>query len=312
MPGRDGRRRMTWRRGFTLVELVIALVVSGVVAASLAGVLRRQQHFYVDAGALVADRVALRDATGILPGELRSLAPPAGDVIAFSDSSLEIHGTVGAAIACDTVAGGDGILLAPGASPDVGSAVLLSAFASAPEQGDLALIFDAGADDAATDDAWSSLLIAEVSSGTGLCDASPFADAIPPSRVSVRLRFASAERVSATVRPGAFIRVLRRVRYRFYRAGTGEWFLGYTEWNGTGFEPVQPVSGPFAPYDARGASGLRFRYFDRDGAELTAGADASRIARVEVTARGATGRGLSRGGTIPPESQAVTIRLRNR
>lgn len=295
--------------GFTLVEVLIALIVGGSVAAALVGVLRRQQRFYVDAGSLVAQRVALRDATGIIPGELRSLAPRAGDVIAFSDSSLEIHATIGAAIACDTVAGGESIHVAPGASS--GTPAILAAFTTTPEQGDVALIFDAGAEATETDDRWSALQIADVSSGSGLCDASPFADGIPPARVSVRLRFASAERVSATVQPGAFVRVLRRVRYRFYRAGTGEWFLGYAEWNGTGFEPVQPVSGPFAPYDARGPSGLRFRYFDRDDAELTAGADPSRIARVEVTARGATGSGLSRSGAIPPESQTVTIRLRN-
>ena len=298
-------------RGFTVVELLIALIVGGVVAASLVGVFRRQQRFYVDAGVLLANRVALRDATGIIPGELRSLAPPAGDVIAFSDSSLEIRATIGAAVACDTVAGGDAIHLAPGTSPGVVMSPILSAFTTAPEPGDLVLAFNAGAEDVARDDTWASLSVTDVSPGSGLCDASPFAASIPRGSASVRLRFGAGERAPPTVHPGAFVRVLRRVRYRFYRAGTGEWFLGYAEWNGASFAPVQPVSGPFASYQARGTSGLRFRYFDAAGAVLTAGDDPSRIARVEVTARSATDRGVSGTGAIRPDSQTVTIRVRN-
>jgi hypothetical protein len=102
------------------------------------------------------------------------------------------------------------------------------------------------------------------------------------------------------------------VRYRFYRAATGEWFLGYAEWNGAGFDAVQPVSGPFASYAPDGRSGLSFRFFDAGDAELTAGMDPTRIARVEVTARGTAGAGLSGSGVISVDSQTVTIRLRNR
>ena len=304
-------RRMGRPYGFTVVELLIALMVGGVVAASLVGVLRRQQRFYVDAGVLLANRVALRDATGIIPGELRSLAPAAGDVIAFSDSSLEIRASIGAAVACDTVAGGDAIHLAPAPSPGVVMSPILSAFTTAPEPGDLLLAYDAGPDDGARDDTWAALSVTDVSLGSGLCDASPFARSIPRESATVRLRFGAGERVPPTVHPGAFVRVLRRVRYRFYRSGTGEWFLGYAEWNGAGFAAVQPVSGPFAPYQARGTSGLRLRYFDAAGAALTTSDDPARIARVEVTARSATDRGLSGTGGIRPDSQTVTIRVRN-
>ena len=304
-------RRIQRRQGFTLVELLIALIVGGTVAATVVGVFRRQQRFYVDAGALVARRVALRDATGIIPGELRSLSPASGDVIAFSDSSLDIHATIGSAVACDTLAGGEAIDLVPGSVPGAITLTTLSAFATAPEQGDLALIFDAGADNSTSDDAWSSLAIADVASGRGLCDGSPFAAAILPGSATTRLRFVLGTRVPGTVRPGAFVRVLRRVRYRFYRAGTGDWFLGYSEWNGTAFEPVQPVSGPFAPYTASGQSGVRFRYFDATDVALPVGADATRIARVEVAAHGAGGGGLSRSGVIRRDSQTVTTRLRN-
>ena len=94
--------------GFTTVELMVALVLAGIVTAAISAVLRRQQRFYTNAASLVEQRVALRDITGILPGELRALSPAGGDVLAFSDSALDLRATIGTAIACDTVAfGGD-------------------------------------------------------------------------------------------------------------------------------------------------------------------------------------------------------------
>ena len=117
------------RRGFTLVELMMVLVIGACVAAAVGQVLRRQQRFYANAATLVGQRVHLRDATGILPGELRALAPGAGDVLAFSDSSLDIRATIGTAIACDTLPGGTGIDLAP---PRVASGTVLAAFTTAP------------------------------------------------------------------------------------------------------------------------------------------------------------------------------------
>jgi hypothetical protein len=98
-----------------------------------------------------------------------------------------------------------------------------------------------------------------------------------------------------------------------YRASTGEWYLGYAEWDGTAFGVVQPVSGPFASYSRQaGVSGIALRYFDEAGAELTPPTDAVRIARVEVVARAPAGVGLSQVPQAIVDSQAVTIRVRNR
>ena len=304
-------RRLT-RPGFSLVEIIVALAIGGLVAAAVTGVLRRQQHFFASAATLVEQRVSLRDATGILPGELRAVAPGSGDIIAFSDSSLEIRATIGAAIACDTVPGGNAIVLAPG---DL-SAGALAAYAMAPQPGDVALVFDGGVNDAAADDRWVAADVATAASDSDRCATSPLASGEPASAsprktASFYLRFADDARLPPSVRPGAFVRIVRRVRYRFYRAGTNEWFLGYAEWLGTGFGIVQPVSGPFAPYRARGG-GVSLRYFDYAGAEVTPGMESSRIARIEVAARGFARVGLSGASTgAPPDSQRVAVRLRN-
>jgi hypothetical protein len=274
-------------------------------------VLRRQQRFYTNAASLVGQRAHLRDATGILPGELRALAPRAGDVLAFSDSSLDIRATIGSAIACDTLPGGTGLDLAP-ARPASGA--VLAAFTTAPQPGDITLVSDLdaieAAPDAGPDVAWFPAEVAAATPVLGTCASSPLLDPVADAAMPrLRVRFTDGVRLPSTVRPGAFVRLLRRVRYRFYRAGTGDWFLGYAEWGGASFGVVQPVSGPFASY-ARG--GLSLRFFDDAGGELYVGGDATRIARVAMVARGAAGEGLSGTGRAMGDSQSVAVRMRNR
>jgi hypothetical protein len=296
------------RRAFTTVELMVVLVVGGMVAAGIATVLRRQQRFFTSAAVLVEQRVSLRDATGILPGELRALSPPSGDVIAFSDSSLDIRATIGTAVVCDTLPNATGVALAP---PLDDSGVLISSFTTSPQPGDLALVFDAGVPELSSDDAWLTREISSVAWSTTACATSPLGTR-SANTSRMLLRVASGTTFPRTVGPGAFVRVLRRVRYRFYRASTGDWYLGYAEWDGSAFGVVQPVSGPFAGYSRRQGSGLALRYFDESATEIFAASDAARIARVDVEARGLPRRDLAgRIGQLT-DSQAVSVRVRNR
>jgi prepilin-type N-terminal cleavage/methylation domain-containing protein len=297
------------RRGFTAVELVVVLTIGGLLLAAIVGVLRRQQRFFTSASLLVEQRVSLRDATGILPGELRALAPGSGDVLAVSDSSLEIRATIGAAIACDTIPGGRALALAPARAV---AGTPLSAFTATPQPGDVAVVYDHRSPDLASDDAWTPLDIADVSSGTSVCGASPFIDRADAAAPRLILTFASASLLPPTISPGTFVRVLRRVRYRFYRAGTGDWFLGYSEWDGAAYSVVQPVSGPFAPYSRGAASGLALQYLDTAGAPVLAGDDASRIARVSVIARGSVRESIASVTARVVDSQSISVRLRNR
>ena len=297
------------RRAFTTVELLVVLLIGGVVAATIGTVLRRQQRFFTNAAMLVERRGALRDATGILPAEIRALSPAGSDVISFSDSALEIRATIGAAIACDTVAGGEAIDLAPlrAARP-----IPLGAYSTMPQPGDMALVFDAGATDSPADDAWLTLPVGGIASITNVCAGSPVLDAADAAVARLRLRFTPGARVSASTRPGAFVHVLRRVRYRLYRANTAGWYLGYSEWDGGAFTVVQPVSGPFAAYSrSAGASGLFLRYLDEAGGVITAPTDAGRIVRIDVVARAEVGAGLSGASRGYVDSLAVTVRPRN-
>ena len=296
------------RAGVSTIELLIVMVIGGIVASTIGAVLRRQLRFFANAASIVEQRVSLRDATGILPGELRALSPVGGDVLAFSDSALEMRATIGTAVACDTVAGGRAIELAP---LQVGSARALSAYTTSPQPGDIALVFDAAAPIDSSITGWTTLEIASTAPRTDVCARSRIIDPAAGTAARLELRFASGGRLPSSVLPGAFVRVLRRVRYRFYRASTTQWFLGYAEWDGTAFGAVQPVSGPYAPYAPGAGSGLSFRYFDRSGAPITSQADVQRIARIQISVRGAPGAGLSGGARIVTDSQTITVRLRN-
>ena len=297
------------RHGFTTVELTVVLLIGGVIAAAIGTVLRRQQRFFSTAASVVEHRVSLRDATGILPAELRALSPSGGDVLAFSDSALDIRTTVGAAIACDTVIGGEAIDLAPPRSMRVAP---LAAFSTTPQPSDIALVYDGGALEDASDDGWVTRDITGIASLSTVCSTSPLLDSADVALPRLRLRFSGAP-LPSSVRAGAFVHVVRRVRYRLYRAATGDWYLGYAEWDGSAFGVVQPVSGPFASYSTRSAStGLLLRYFDAEGAEVPSTSDAPRIARVEVVARSVNGLGLAGTTRVSADSQAVAVRMRNR
>jgi hypothetical protein len=189
----------------------------------------------------------------------------------------------------------------------------LAAFGTTPQPGDLAAVFDPGPSSSTSDDAWVALPVDDVVSLTTTCAASPFVDPVAEARLPrLRLRFATGVRAPGTIGPGAFVHVLRRVRYRLYRTSASEWYLGYSEWDGSAYTVVQPVSGPFAPYSRRaGSSGLMLRYVDDADATIAVVTDAARIARIEVVARTQVERGLAASQPLV-DSQAVAVRVRNR
>ena len=297
------------RRGFTTVELIVVVVIAGVLSAAIATLLRRQQRFYTRAARMVEHRVSLRDATSILPAELRALSPGGGDVLAASDSSLEIRATIGAGVACNVAPDGSSVTVAPVAAL---RGTALAAFGTSPQPGDIALVFDAGVPDDSLDDRWTVREVASTDAVESSCLA-PL-DAIELAGLpALRLGFGVGSSLAASVRPGAFVHVVRRVRYRLYRAATGDWYLGYAEWDGAGYAVVQPVSGPFAAYSRSAATtGLLLRYLDANGVEVTPGADVRQITRVEVVARSVLSGGLSTDAAELRDAQDITVRVRNR
>src|SRR5688572_2018171 len=151
------------RRGVTLVELVVALSLFGVVAGIILTVLRDQQRFHVGSLEIIETKRSVHDAVDLLYGELRGAA--SADIYAITDSSISFRTTMGAAHVCAIDASRSSVTLPSPSSTRVRG---LSTFLTMPRAGDSVLIFDPGDAPAAEDDRWKPhVLIADM--GGGAC-----------------------------------------------------------------------------------------------------------------------------------------------
>src|SRR4030095_1370356 len=101
------------RRGMTLIEIMISLVLLGIVSGVIMRVVMRQQRFYQGVNQILTQRGQLRQATGVVPSDLRSLSSVGGDIIIASDSSMEFMMNVGTGVVCELVLGGTKVIMPP-------------------------------------------------------------------------------------------------------------------------------------------------------------------------------------------------------
>jgi hypothetical protein len=209
---------------------------------------------------------------GALGVELAALTSGSGDLVPgqVSDTAVQLRGVVTSGLAC-----GDAVSVAMLAGDADGNGDVL--LGPAPRAGD-SLWWYGG-----LPAAWRVRRIIASDSVSVACPLTS-GPAVPARRITI------AEPDSITY--GAPLRVVRPVRYAFYRSGDGSWQLGLRDWTeSTGrFASPQPIAGPFAMRAGSARSG--FRYYDSDGAELGTGGAAiasGRVARVRITVLAADG-----------------------
>ena len=275
------------RRGVTLAELLVAVVVGGVVstAAVVVGVRVRRASAAETARALARGQLA--QGAAVLAYDLRSAALAAGvadsgDLLEASDSAVDVRAAVGGSVACavSTAGGGSAVELAAGGAG-------VGWWGAAPRAGDVALVHDAGALPSDGDDVWRERGVVAADAGTGVCVAGPFAASGTGGGPRWRLTLA-APALPATVTAGAPVRVLRRRRYTLYRGGDGAWALGMREWDAGGPQGVQPLAGPFEPV---GSGGMRVVVRDSAGAAVAPGAAGAAEVEVRLLAAARAGAG---------------------
>ena len=280
-------------RGLTLTELVVAIALTGLVGGTVLGTITRQQRFYRGASELLAVREGVRDAIEVLSADVRA-ASIADTVRLAADSAIEVFATIGGSIVCQISGNEVGL---PAAHSSGNS---LTAFRADPDTGDLALFH---VDSGGTSERWERRRI------SGFVQQSLESSCPPTSRLSQQAELDAGTKgfvvalttpLGSDVRPGAAVRFIRRERYSLYRAGDGDWYLGYRRCNANGTSfcgTVQPVSGPYRAYnrDPR-ATGLLFEYFDAAGQVLDVASAPLALARVDVTARSESGHLLPSDG----------------
>lgn len=103
--GRDSRAPRVVRgpgaeRGFTLVEILVAMVVASILAGSVVMLLVRQNDFYGQNDETIFAEQSARAVADLISSELRMASP--GDIEAADDTRLELGFDVLQAIVCGT------------------------------------------------------------------------------------------------------------------------------------------------------------------------------------------------------------------
>jgi prepilin-type N-terminal cleavage/methylation domain-containing protein len=287
--------RPTARRcdAFTLVEVLITLALSALVLGIAVSVGVRLQHRLLAESTRVAVAEQLASAAQLVPFDLRAASPSAGDVVEARDTSLQLRATTGTGLVC----GGSATSLLVASHLGAGSRAL--PLGATPGDTIWVLV------DGDSLEQWRPFRIAGTRRVAASC---PVLDAGAAQVFDVAHLWAADLRDSAVVAPGSFVRLTTPVRYSFYRAGDGHWYLGVHSWNlvAVQFNLVQPLAGPYAS-PLRGGTG--FRYFDRSGAALPLGPAGVRgVARVEMQL---VAEAAAPGLPLPVDTERVVVALRN-
>lgn len=328
-PRTPGQRRPR-TAGFTMSEMMVALVLLGLVMGALFTVLLRQQRFYRSANDLIDTRTQVRQAVAMLPPDLRTIStgdtPNNTDVYEASDKAIEFRAIFGSSFICRKLSA-TRIILPP---VDLAKDTRLTAWMRKPVVGDSILVYDDGKTVGGDDDAWKARKITAVTelaaTSTDAClVTSGFVQAadVTAGRVSyeINVQSGTGHEFLSTTAQGAPIRFFRRRRYELYQpTGSTSWYLGrYDCDHAAGTCPaLSPVSGPFAAYSATVAnSGLSFLYYKADGTAFVPAnttADKAQIARIQLVARADTRSPIDMPGRAKAtvrDSLSYDIALRN-
>lgn len=291
------------RRGITLVEVMITITVLAIVGASLTTILTRQQRFYRDASETVEVRRELRGGSALLPTDLRAISTAGGDLLEATATQFTMRATIGSAVVC--AIGAQSVDLVPTGL----TTHTLAAWYTPPQVNDSVFVFDDGPGIGADDDTWWRAAVVSTIADAAYCAGTPYValvDAALP-----RVRMALDTPIDPTIQVGAVVRITRPVRYNIFQPSAGsDWYLGYTEHDGSAWRAVEPIAGPLTA-----TNGARFVYFDTTGTVRTPSTPTERtnVARVGVTLR-ATGRTdalQARNGAPMRDSLDFKIGIRN-
>ena len=254
------------RRGFTLVEMMVAFVLSGMVLISIHQLLLASQR----SSQLLVQRIDVqqyvRSAVNYLSGSLRELNATDGDIVSLSPTSMRFRSMQWSGVLC-----ADPVLVGTDLEMPIRTAPLFGM--RGPDAAlDSVLVFRDGDIDTRMDDRWLSGGITGVD--TGIC-----ADGSTANMLTVRISTASGGADSALVgvTSGAPMRGFQIEYLSLYTMIGGRVWLGQSFANrSTSWTGVQPLIGPLA------TAGVTFTFFDAAGVPT---ADRLQVASVGIVVR---------------------------
>lgn len=275
------------RAGFTLVELIVAILISTVVIGSAWKLLTSNQRFYRSQSQIQDVQQNLRAAVQVVAGDLRELDAKGGDIISMGNNSITIRAMRGFGVVCKTNVGGGQIWLKNS---------LLFMNGTIDPTKDNVIVFREADSTRNSDDTWQRGSIS--STATDNC-----ADGTAGTRLSITLT--NGNNLLDSVAIGAPVRIYERVLYQLYESNNVSWLGTDVQVSGN-FNGTTAVAGP-----VRNSDGVLFTYYDSTGAVT---GNATSVARIDVTVRGQSAQPIMMQGrpTGPyRDSATVSATLRN-
>lgn len=279
------------RLGFSLVELLVALVLFGTVTAGVYRVLVDNQRLYRAQTQRIDLQQNIRAAVTILPAEFRELDATNGDIQAMSATSITIRAMRQLGFICSPPALGGAL---SGIPITIRSSLFFGSRGFNPATDSL-LVYYEGDPGTRADDSWVLGSLAAV--GNVNCP-----DGEPGQRLTANLLFGASQVNQAGAIPdGSPVRGFESVTYLLYQSGDGKWYLGLKQSGGT-----QPLIGPL-----RDGNGLEFSYYSAAGTTTTVPTE---VALIEIRLVGQTAEPIRQAdGTLglKVDSIMTQVALRN-
>ena len=306
------------RRGMTLLELLISLVLVGLMGGLIVGFLLKQERFYAGANEILQTRTQVRQASVMMPSDLRAISPAEGDIYAMSDTSIDFRSTFGSSYVCASTIASSQISIPP-VTLAKGSA--LTTWSQQPTGFDSLALYVSGSSMGTNDDTWSyhtitGIAMAASNAAPGCTAASGLMKSTDVSASNNSFAFTISPTQSSTVGAGAGVRFFKKAHYSLYKAADNFWYLGYYDCR-TNRTPVcntiQPIAGPLRQYVSGSPqlAGLRFTYYDTTGAVT---ANRLLVSRISILLQGEGTRTIQLAGGSPQtfrDSLRIEVGLRN-
>jgi len=256
------------RRGFTLVELIMALMLMGIVSTGIYTLLINNQRLYRQQTQKIEVNDNLRSTVAILTSELRELDtqdPLGSDIIEMTDSYITYRAMRGVRWVCFPVGG----------LPVVGNLLAVDTsrfgYPALDNNYDSLLIFADSNIMQVRDDRWFHASITSTPQAAVDCGGSS-------RRINFQLNVSGRTNglvAGDDVVVGAVVRPFQIVKMTRYTDVTGATWLGMQRIATNGNpDQIQPVAGPLQ------AGGLTFVYYDANG-NVTA--NRTQVARIQIT-----------------------------
>jgi prepilin-type N-terminal cleavage/methylation domain-containing protein len=281
---------MSTRRGFTLVELLVAMVLLAIVGGAIVKLLASSQRLSRQQSERVLLQGNVRSGALLIPSELRELSVSATgtDIVAMAPTDITYRALRASGAACQITAG------APGSVRLRRS--LYFGYRTLAATRDSLLIFMDGDPNVTTDDRWSSFAV----TGTPTVGTCPDGQAALVVPATVHADSLARMQIEAPVRSFEIMQLA------LFQQDSKYW-LGARSVSADPTSALQPVLGPLR------SDGIQLSYLAANGTVTTVPAQ---VRTIEVMVRGLTQHTTSIGtGTtdlrLAQDTLLTRIRLRN-